>query len=304
MLCGELTDRSVADAIRCEDDADLEIAKAGLAVAVTKPVIVAADDADVTVLLIHYISNHVDGHLHTIYLKRQSKIYNLNNIVSDIDPLMKESILLSHAYMGCDTTSALYRKGQLKLLKSDLTTFRQIFYDSGSDKVSIVKAGEELMKVIFSTKSSRDETLDQMRYSTYCKKLVASKKKVEVATLPPTSEACSHHSLRVYHQVQSWRGKELDPRFYGWERQSPEGLLHPVVSQKTPAPTFLTKLDVCRCAGGCKNKRCVCVKSGRECSVYCQCLDCANGKEDCVGLSCTDSRSQTSLSCVSDLDSA
>ena len=252
MLACELGDRSVAGVVRCEEDADLEIARAGLSVAGSKPVVVTADDADVTVLLIHYISQNVNRNLQTVYLKRQGKIYNLNDIVSGIDPLQKDSILLSHAFMGCDTTSALYRKGQLKLIKSDLTTFRQVFYNSESDRASIVGAGEEIMKIIYSTKSSRNETLDKIRHSMYCKKLVASKKKVEVATLPPTTEACSHHSLRVFHQVQSWRGNELDPTSYGWERHSPEGLLHPVVSQKAPAPNFLMKLDVCRCAGGAK----------------------------------------------------
>ena len=46
----------------------------------------------------------------------------------------------------------------------------------------------------------------------FCKKGSTSKSAISPESLPPTADAEGYHSLRSYHQVQTWRGsKKFDP---------------------------------------------------------------------------------------------
>ena len=49
--------------VDCEEDADVEIVKAAMAIALEKSVCVLADDADITVLLIHKIFERLSSGL-------------------------------------------------------------------------------------------------------------------------------------------------------------------------------------------------------------------------------------------------
>ena len=88
--------------------------------------------------------------------------------------------------------------------------------------------------------------------------------------IPPTSSASQYHSLRVYHQVQVWKGQkdeDLCPSEYGWKVV--DGKLCPVLTDIDPAPQSLLQVVHCCCKTGCQSIRCTCRKHGMECTMAC-----------------------------------
>ena len=75
-----------------------------------------------------------------------------------------------------------------------------IFNNTTAKQEDIVKAGEELLVMIYGGKD--DITLDSLRFEKFHQKPASSSTAVAPETLNPTSSAGSSHSLRVYHQVQ------------------------------------------------------------------------------------------------------
>ena len=63
---------------------------------------------------------------------------------------------------------------------------------------------------------SEDERLDALRYKRFREKVASITKCVEARSLPPTSAAAKFHSLRVYYQVQGWRGHASDMDLEQW----------------------------------------------------------------------------------------
>ena len=54
----------------------------------------------------------------------------------------------------------------------------------------------------------------------FCKKGSMSKSDISPESLPPTADAEGYHSLRSYHQVQTWRGsKNFNPLKLVWKVQ-------------------------------------------------------------------------------------
>ncbi len=99
----------------------------------------------------------------------------------------------------------------------------------------------------------------------FCDKVVTKKSHVTAQSLPPTSAACKYHSLRVYYQVQQWKGVQQlgSPSDWGWDCK--DGLL---------------KVIRCNCHGDCSSLRCSCRKHGFECTTVCG---------QCRGTSCSNS---------------
>lgn len=172
---------------------------------------------------------------------------------------------------GCDTTSSVFRKGKrlcfTKLSKNDeLRTRVNIFNNSKSSPEEVVSAGEAFLISMYQPASGK--TLDDMRYTSY-KRLIAKQPvyaKFDLAILPPTSCAAREHSLRVFHQVQLWRGNQLPPTDWGWKVV--EGQLVPITTLKAAAPAKLLKLIACNCKVGCE-KTCQCRQAGLMCNAMC-----------------------------------
>lgn len=110
--------------------------------------------------------------------------------------------------------------------------------------------------------------------------MATSTKYVEAKSLPPTSAATRFHSLRVWYQIQDWKGKSgnLDPQDWGWSLQDQQ--LVPVKTNLPPAPTELLSVVRCNCKTGCDNLRCTCRRHGIDCSPVCG---------ECKGLNCMNS---------------
>jgi hypothetical protein len=105
---------------------------------------------------------------------------------------------------------------------------------------------------------------------------------VEAHSLPPTA-AAKDHSLRVYHQVQEWKGEAeaepLNPEDWGWKLKG--GHLMPILTDLPPAPKELLEMIRCGCKTGCITAKCTCRKHGLECTSLCG---------ECRGTACTNAQ--------------
>lgn len=96
-----------------------------------------------------------------------------------------------------------------------------------------------------------------------------------LSSLPPTTLATRQHSFRVYHQIQTLLGNEIEPT--KWEWKIVKNILVPIPTTEKPAPDNLLKLIACNCKGNCNTGHCECKRSGLLCSPMCA---------TCQGLSC------------------
>ena len=138
------------------------------------------------------------------------------------------------------------------------------FNDEHTDKVNITDAVEKL-SCLFYGDIGEENSLNKLRFDTFCKKGSTSTSAVAPESLPPTSEAAKQHSYRTYYQVQVWRGSEsIDPLSWGWKGQKDK--MMPIPTEKAPSPLELLRIFRCGCKTGCKNTRYICVKHGLKCT--------------------------------------
>ena len=107
----------------------------------------------------------------------------------------------------------------MEKLKND-ALFRQqseVFMKETVSQDDIIKAGETSLVLLCN--GSNDETLNDHRLEKFTEKSLTSTTLAEPKTLPPTSSAAKYHSLRVYQQIQVWKGNEkrVPPLRWGWE---------------------------------------------------------------------------------------
>lgn len=190
-------------------------------------------------------------------------------------------LLFLHAATGCDTTSAIFRKGKrqaatLLQRNTELRTLVKIFNDPTSTKKDIAVAGEHFLLHLYGAKVN--SSLNKQRYFAYNRAVakLSVQAKFDLATLPPTYAASTQHFYRVYLQVQQWLGNNLVPTDWGWKLEKDQ--LLPVTTTMEPAPQNLLKLILCNCKTDC-SKQCECKRAGLQCSAmcgHCQGLDCNN----------------------------
>ena len=91
-------------------------------------VTVYAEDTDIVVLLMYYISEEDPKSSHNVYLRRSDTFYDMKRIVSQAEATIIKSILLLRAFGGCDTTSSIFRHGQINILKYDLSLYSNLCF--------------------------------------------------------------------------------------------------------------------------------------------------------------------------------
>ena len=69
-----------------------------------------------------------------------------------------------------------------------------------------VDGGESVLQCLY--KADTREGLDSLRLSKFAEKVAKSSSFVDPKELPPTSDAARYHSLRVFLQIQQWKGNE------------------------------------------------------------------------------------------------
>ncbi|ELT87293.1 hypothetical protein CAPTEDRAFT_189847 [Capitella teleta] len=129
--------------------------------------------------------------------------------------------------------------------KTDLFPILESFEKPETPKAEIENAEEFPLKLYGSNKLV--STLDKLRHYKYKQAIEKSSltSTIKLESQPPTSAAAAQHSLRAYHQVQTWRGKMVDATAWGW--QIGDGILAPVETTKGVAPDNLLKMVACGC---------------------------------------------------------
>lgn len=188
------------------------------------------------------------------------------------------SILFIHAFSGCDTTSAIFGQGKIKLCNivnkfPEMKGVIEAFMDPLSHHEDITVAGEQILKTLYTGDINHsNQSLDTLRFNLFAKSVYS--RKINLARLPPTCDAGRYHSYRCYQQIQSWLGNDINPEQWGWECRT-EGLM-PVDMKRDSAPQTLLKNVSCACKKRCSGA-CSCRKAGLKCSSMCK---------NCSGMDC------------------
>ena len=265
-------------------DADLLIVQTAVQVARTHTTVLVGDDTDLLVLLIYHGQMDASDLFFIPEPKQRSKnrrVWNIKKTKSALGLGVCTHILFGHALLGSDTTSRIHGLGKpvaLRKLKTDEHFRNQasVFDKTAATTDEVMAAGERALVSMYNGKAT--ESLDSLRYSRYCLKVATGNTCVQPESLPPTSAAARFHSLRVYHQVQQWKGTDLPPQEWGWEMKG--GNLSPTRTNLPAAHASLLEIIRCNCKTDCSTQRCSCRKNGLDCSAACGA---------CKGVSCVNS---------------
>ena len=167
-------------------------------------------------------------------------------------------------YHGPSTKDEAHRKEQATMLALRCQS---------SSKSDIEKEGERALLVMYGCATA--SSLSSARFDRCQAKVATSAGYVPPEKLPPTVDAGRFHSLRTYHQVQTWRGNILPPENWGWSA-SPSGMV-PFKMSKEAASEQLLRTIRFSCGGKCDRKSCTCLKNGLLCTTACG---------QCKGVSC------------------
>lgn len=188
--------------LQSEEDADRLIVTTAVTLTSSYDVVlVAGEDIDLLVMLTG-ISQQRE-----IFFKKcgRSKATDViySSIFSSKYTSKPELFLFIHAFSGCDSTSAFFGQGKMKMLSMfeknpDLEKEAAIFLNTTSTPDEIAAAGERIIVALYSG-NPNTQNLDELRYHLFAR--AAVKTSFNLARLPPTQDAARFHSLRTYHQV-------------------------------------------------------------------------------------------------------
>jgi cytochrome c553 len=283
--------------VQAEEDADTNIVAAALHLA-SKPeigaVAVAADDTDILVMLVHHVTENMTQiyfvpHPRKITAAASQLPINIRAIQKSIGSTACRQLLTVHALGGCDTTSAIFRMGKGAIFKkitnaSFTSHLTDVMQDSSSLREDVVKAGQQLMILLYGGKTSDD--LTNLRYTTYCRMAAVSLLRPQPERLPPTERATYFHSLRVHLQAVRWKtlaADELDAKSWGWAEDNAKFI--PIMTDWPAAPEDILNVVRCKCKAGCKSSNCSCRANSLSCVTACSNChgeDCSNAPQSMV----------------------
>ena len=204
---------------------------------------------------------------HDIFLQTASKIINIRTLQDHINPDIAASLLFLYALTGCDTVSRQYGIGKVMAMgKCDKLKDHAIaFLTPNQVHDNVNKHG---LEVLYSCKPGH--SLDFERAARFSSKVASRSTYLLPESLPPC-DAVRYHSYRVYHQVPTWLGNDLDSTKWGWLLHKSPNVerLKPVKMRMDPVPASLLKLVKCNCHGKCDKNSCSCYKNGLVCSLAC-----------------------------------
>jgi hypothetical protein len=77
-----------------------------------------------------------------------------------------------------------------------------------SSKEEVIKAGGQDLVGLYNCHFGED--VNKLRLCRFCDKTMSSTATVQPHSLPPTASATKYHSLRIYHQIQTWKDERPD----------------------------------------------------------------------------------------------
>lgn len=258
--------------LQASGDADVDIVKTAINRSQNSSVAVIGEDVDLAVLLVAKTPTDRDillvkpgrGKVKTI-------VYSSQQLQQELKMKDNAHLLFLHAFTGCDSTSAAYRKSKVGFVKmyqkSKIIQRAADVFASGSSSPDSIETAGIMSTLSWYGAPATEKSLNEFRYKSFVK--AAANMKPDLSTLPPTEGAVKQHAFRTYHQVHLWLGEEPNggaPN-WGWERRNDQ--LVPKLSELDAAPDEILKMIFCRCTKGCDSGRCGCRKASLNCSVAC-----------------------------------
>jgi hypothetical protein len=188
-------------------DADTDIV-VSVAVAIdlarqTVPVIVYAEDTDIVALLVYHWHPSMSQVLIKSDGKRKTpgKYIDIGQLTKRMGPAACQKILVSHAFGGCNATSAIFchSKGKLFTRIQAMSKHVEVLQNAKSSMPDVCRAGRALMVTAYGGKV--DYKLALMRYADYSRMIASTGGSYVAERLPPTEDAAELHALRVHHQA-------------------------------------------------------------------------------------------------------
>ena len=240
---------------------------------------VLADDADIFVLLVFFVSYYKPLALVSMR-KYNGKIINISATVAKLGNKCSD-LLAVHALSGCDTVSYPYGKGKIStinlMLKFDLDL--GVFADPNSEESAWMAAGISFISLLYGGKTT--EALNDLRYRLFSH----MREPPKIRNLPPTDETAREHVKRARLQVLIWRAADkyniptLKLSNYGWIKEV--DVITPIHGNVSVAPNTLLQHVACGCKSEkpCSRATCSCRSAKMPCTSYCRCKagePCAN----------------------------
>jgi hypothetical protein len=151
--------------VNCDEDADTEIVRCALDVALTgRRVNVVVDDTDDGLLLLyHWKVGMADI---TFTSDRSKATFDISSSLSVIPAGIRSYILALHAWTGCDTTSAIHSKGKNSLMKKVetsqyLRSLLGVLCDRDADQVEVGESGIKWFSYMY---NGQNQELSKLRY--------------------------------------------------------------------------------------------------------------------------------------------
>lgn len=206
-----------------------------------RPVAIVGNDVDLLILLIGLAGNTDD----ILFRKVTSGEKKYVSYSTSYDRHLQPFILFAHAFAGCDTTSAMYKKGKktaVSILKKNehLQEVIKIFYQPDKTIDEIYSAAEQFIVHLYKIDDQSDISVAELRYKNFASSVTNVKKEISLAVLPPTEAALREHSKRVYLQIQTWLGHDMNPEEWGWRRTN--CMMLPIMTTKPPGPKELLEM--------------------------------------------------------------
>ena len=168
---------------------------------------------NVLVLLQHH---YTPASHHTIYMQTGTRLIDISRIQKTLDVELSRTLLLIHALSGCDATSRPYGIGKTSALSKyrSLTEYSKVFLKPNQQRADVEEAGNHALAILYGGTSGSD--LNFERAPRFSGKVVSNSQYLPPERLPPTSDAGRFHSQRVYLQVQTWIGNDMNATESGW----------------------------------------------------------------------------------------
>ena len=197
------------------------------AIDVVVSALVFTDDTDNLCLLIHHVDTSQKQN--NIYIKNMTKkkesnervSYRFHNVIDNLDPLIIKFKLFAHAFLGCDTTSAIHNFGKQAIFpklgaSNKLEQIAQQFF---LDNISLETIGNASI-CFFEELYSPGSSLQWIRKIEYHKMVSSDRVSIDPGLLPPSPRAAYYHGLWVYYLMNVWRqlsDDDIDPLSWGWK---------------------------------------------------------------------------------------
>ena len=115
---------------------------------------VVAEDTDVLILLIHHTPLPKAENI--VFSSKGGEVsYNIGKIIDALDDVIKDNILVLHAWSGCDTTSGIFgfsKVGLINKITKQPSLLEKLI--SSDNKKEVVQSGNQLMTSTVSGKKS------------------------------------------------------------------------------------------------------------------------------------------------------